>query len=1471
MSDEWKWQIGVDSSQADQAFDSLVQKSSEADGALDRIIESLTRLEEHLANLNKTGSSGLGALAGVAEIVATGLDKISTQLSGVLGRLTRLVTLTEEMATASASSWGQGATAAERYSDRIAGATLRISELRSEAARLSMQPEPFSGGDFTIGELLPDLDAYQDALANLSELEYAAGATRDPSRQAQLLVAAYAETDANVRKYLDTLRQVEKEEAGIVALTDLEAKAREQARAAAQEQAQQMPEHALASFFTERETTPWSEKFGLGDMTGFEQSLLRTLTIFDQLRGTARENQVGFSELIQTLETLASMRFQPLGNSILQIRRRVDESTASTRLLIQELELLRGMEVGVARPTQAPGVDVAPQTSAGYWAEQAGAPYAEIASTISDIGPMINAAFERSHEGAERAAGRIEQILLWLKQRAVGGSIIPDMVRDINMWLEQIGGHGALRGVDEVGQKMLDVQREIQQALLLETGGLPGYEQSDEIIELMLRPYREALEAGLPQIQEVMAQASSEQWQMLRAPTGQMVPVPPEFVMTLGAKELAQSKDQLESLTSSEEELSAAAHRVATSLWDQAKVARTKGDILRDLRRGTISAAQADEELAKMNKQTQSQMEKTSVLANRFMRHITWIFQGMIIWGGVRAFQDMVRNFNEAFTEIETSAAHAAFIVESSTERMMAAQKEYAMAAVQYGAKPGEAAPVLPLAERYGMADPRVAELSAQLALVSDEEMSMADAATYLMSVMRQWNITLDDSNRVLDTLATMYATTPGSMKEFLDLMREGPALAEQMGQSFEENMLLISRAMSFLPGRTATTVSGTMGRLLTRVYRQDAARQLAQQYGISVFDQETLARRPGLEILDDIAQKFREIGSESEKAALAELVAGSRQGQAWRDAYVMLENWSDGIRDAQTELRNFDSLVDEVAGTHGAAVDEMTASWDLLWQAIGQSTGAIQFFDDVSRNLAEGWQESIDVMDVRALLRERGLYYSDVAPKYEAETGREAWVQGARYPTPTEDFRRWVEEYLRRLFEPDGRSARGGRGYASAARGRGLETFGEFRESVLESGASLKTSVEEAATAFNQEVTDTADTVRKTLLTAMIGTGWTPGTGIVDLSEYSMGQINAAMKQSGIDTQRMISAYRQFLQDEGFGAEAIEKAMVEFTNKLMLQMQFFRLPGNQIRLMEGRDLLFYLSQIEENTRPLEGIWNVPEGMRVWVPIESTFYGEWRQRQEEAGEEAQSVTLDASGFNAAVGTFGAHVDTFGAETRQQISPEEFAQVIAETNAAAAVGQWPGISDDMWGMPWPQWNSEEFATATSTFVGAASSFNSLMDMLNAGVAGPLVPDPNVTPVSYGPPAPPDLDIYLPLILRTAESLSAATPDSQVSVDVPEPLRVDISRSQLAQGVAVGTVQTGMPVSMSAMALSMSAMAGAIASQIYYLMLIASNTAQAPTYVVTNGGTTTPTSPGVPTALDNQMTEWYLWHGSGVVPT
>ncbi|NIQ88605.1 MAG: phage tail tape measure protein [Deltaproteobacteria bacterium] len=1537
MSEQWKWQIGVDSEPAEQAFDQLERSAIEADGALDKIVASLGKLETAFETLNKSGGFGdvVAAINIWGEAINESVGGVAAKLASVQGTISRIGRESRDAARESATGWSQATTPLERYTQELTEAEIQLGKMRHQAEAVGMQYPTMSmlpGGQMrfvqekAIAELIPSMEEYKRLLGDIEalqvkerpypETELVGGEIseetyrkraqweEETARIAQRKWDAMAVGSAEAEKYVGLLREIAQQEGVVAQLVELEARERQKAVSLAQQQAAAAPEGQLASFFTERGETEWSAKYGLGEMTGFEQSLLRVLTTFDQLQSTATETQVTFTSLIQVLETIGQMRFQALGTSLrTNLRDRLEESAAAALTLLNALERVQSTEIA-GGPGLAVEEAVRPETPVSYWAGAAGAPYAEIASSVTDIGDLISSSLADSDRGAEEAAGRIRRVFEQLKTYLVSGSLVPDMVNEINMWLSQIGGMGSLQGIEGIGQKFLEVQRQMQQAMLWEQGGLPGFgEQRQEFIDRILGPYRESLQQAHGELSTMFAQASTSQWQQIQAPTGQAVHVPPAFVTELAGKETERFQQQIQTLTSSEEELTEAAMRTARSLFEQGKAARTKADILRDLRAGTINAAQADEELEKMNKRTQGEMEKTSALSNRFLRHITWIFQGIVIWGAIRAMQEWVQEFNEGYSQIEASAAHAAFIVEASTERMMQAQREYAVAVAQYGVGPTEAAPVLPLAERYGMSDPRIAELSAQLAMVSDEEMSMAEASTNLMSVMRQWNITIDESSRVLDTLATMYANTPGTMKEFMDLMREGPALAKQMGQSFEENMLLISRAMSYLPGRTATTVSGTLGRMLSRIYRQDAARQLAQEYGISVYDPETLGRRPGLEVLDEIAQKFQMIKSESEKAALAEMVAGTRQGQAWRDAYVMLTNWTEGVRGAQTEMRDFDNLVDNMSDTHKTALEEMTASWSTLIQVMGQTSGILGMIDDGLRNISDIIQDVTREQELMYRAEQHGFQVrpgpfaltasGTLAERYRQETGAQPYMRTGLGQSATEEFLDWIEDFLSQV--------QGGRGSVPTAGERGWDPSA-IRNTFDESSRSFADMVRESGQGFRDNVENASDSARRAILTSMLATGWTPGTGIVDLSEYSMAEINRATRQSSQDTQRMIAAYRQFLQDEGFGGEAIESAMAEFTNKLMLQLQFFRLPGNQIRLMEGRDLLFYLSQIEENTRPLEGIWNVPEGMRVWVPIESTFYGEWRNRQQE-GEEGEAVKLDASEFDGAVQTMGMFLQDFNAQNRSVWENMRLRFTSQEEGGTAPAGagetlwdarvrdyftlmQWlqegrEGRPTDYLGRPEPTEGAdpafwERFGSSVDAYAAAVDRFAASVDAhvaLWEPVKGPVQAVGTAT-AGVGSPEP--YDTYLPIIMKgIMDQLYPEVPLGPTEIELPEPIGVNVSPTQMAQGVAMGTVQTGMPVSMMAMTQAQAAQASATTALIYYLMVIANNTAQpATTTVLVEGGTaTTTTTPTTAPASGppGMMTDWYLGGGSGVVPT
>lgn len=1472
MSEQFEslYTVGVNTEPAENSLERLIELATRGTVALGTMVAQIEKMGKTMASLGDIAETGFD---NVVDAVNTWGDSINTAVGGlgkelpkVTKKLTEITGLLKTMSESTSAAVGeQASNEVAAYTRKLDEATMKLQELQLTLKQLGGKAVMPGFSDETMRELFPDIETFEKSRREWEEIlrnpyterripvevTNKAGATFMSTRLEQTpnypeidIARAHAaskfESFPELVKYINALREVEEAEQRVALLSEQTAEVRKRAGMEAAEEAEREIELArrkaeaaaqaqiqaaestqkLTEYFTKEQQSPWSEQYGFGKITQFQESMLKVLAAFDQISSAGKDTNVTFESLVESLTYIQGMRFQRTSTSLMAIRERLRESHSVALELIMALEKIYSFsgQMPQLMPNQAipQAAEVMPteQNPASYWAMQAGgAP--DVSETIHQMAVDSAREFEQIAPAAKTVFDRIIEAALELKRRMVDQSIIPDMVRDINAWLAQI----------RFPQNVAD---ELQAAADAATAG----------VALSTKTTQPGPVAGYGR------NVTTEFWK-----GGEL-----EKTVVNYAKAFTTVDDITGKVGQSIQQVQKEYNALGDTLGGSSTTVTKFADGMVRVKREVDGSGKA--------------FGDATLMASRFLRHITWILQGIVVWGAIRRIQEMGRQYVETFSEIEQQAVRTAFVIQTTTEQIQLAQSRQAVSVAQYGIDPTSSASASTIMAQYGVADEQTRINAARLAMTA--QMDMADATRALLSVQRQWNMSGAEGAQVLDTLATMYANAPGEMKDFLDLMQEGPALAEQMGQSFEENMLLISRAMSYLPGRTPGNISSLMGRTLSRVYSPDTAETLARRYNIRVFDPDTLQRESGLDVLDQIAQKFQEVRTESEKAALAELVAGTRQGTAWRDAYVLLQNWTGGIRDANTELRSFDDLASGVEETWKNTTDELTASWKIFLQELGKTGGILHGIQDAMEEMSEGFQKSTRWEALDAALSKygmglHGLNADRMLQMYEESGGGRGFERaGSGFSVPTDEFLDWVQAFVDKLeAEPIGR------GFGSAARARGADSFGQFRsaaqaaaDDIRSAGQSLKDSVEEAGEDWKLNI-----------LATMLKGGWTPPSSIVDLTgpkehPYTMTQVNEAIAQSRAETQRMIESYRSFLQTSGLGGGAIEEAMKNFTDKLMLQLQFFRLPGGEIRLMEGRDLLFYLSKIEENTRPLEGIWNVPEGMRVWVPIESTFYGNWRDKQG-AGTEgefgpAADKMYDAAGlFRQAVEDFKAGVaaraKALGLEDTTFIpdigwpysAPEELppawlgaleSSVREFGNYVALFGQWGNgpVSAEQnqtrmpawWGplqealLNWSQQSGQYPTTEQREELpkeswnphtageGLSSEFKIAVDRLMTNIGLILSADERKQ--------------------STWGSLNEQT--GPPKIDIPEPLGVNINQGEMTTSVRAGVMSSTLPIGMMTLATAMGSVASSMMLQIMYLSTIARNTASQPTIII-----------------------------------
>lgn len=1223
------------------------------------------------------------------------------------------------------------------------------------------------------------------------------------------------------------------------------------------------------------------------------------------LRRAAEQSLLRWTSDVETTATTPGYLGGATGE-LSSIPAQIQEVVLSIRAMVAEFQAMMTVPPAVSQPMIASPEPITESVAEGEFREL------EIGEKVSEQLALVPVA---AAEAVTQTIGEFQR----LEKEVVGASIIPDMVRDINAWLARINvpdnvlaeleltaqqiqstfaippdvaEYGlevgaAMRGV-EVPPYIQGVQsgwteeagvRKIKDAFSgrYTTANAAIVESfANQLADLQVENYLMDWEGYDPEIL-----AGMRGWQQpKREPR---LPVPDVTAGITRQEEWWEGDKKVGTLTTFVEQMerydeatkqTTNITRETTTRVDELTGAMRKSTIeTQRMAGGQVRVTRSVEDMGQgVDKATKS-FGGFNIMGSRFLRHLVWIGQGIMLWGAINAVRDFGRQYIQTFSEMEQAAARTAFVIDATTSQILESQRRTSMELQQYGIGPSEAGQAGLTAARWGaFGDKDLAEDAAQLSMVMGTEMT--DAMTNILAVQRQWNMSQEDTERILNTLATMYAKAPGDMQQFMDVMREGPALASQMGQSFEENMMMVARALSFLPGQTATGISGLFGRMLSRVYQPEIATTLASKYNIGVFDPETLQRRPGLEILDEVAAKYKEIQSESERAALAEVLAGVRGGQAWQDAKVLLDNWADGIRSGSETMREFGELSGSVLDTFQTKVEALSGAWDNLWQTIMRGEGPFSFVIDNLETITNLINEITLTSQAESIMASTGVERETLYSQYRAETGKEPLTTKPLFPpgssiawgmekyfnfnpqiTPprpwTQDFLKWLTEER----EPTGPTGTGP--YLPVMRRTSMDEDGRaFRDTVTGAGDQLGDTVRKAGDDFSDSVQSATDT----LFTTMLATGWTPPTGIVDLSDYSMSEINKAMSQSKIDTRSMEAVYRSFLSGTvGLKGEGLEEAMRNFTQKLLFNLQFFRLPGGEIKLMEGRDLLYYLKEIEENTRPLEGIWNVPEGMRVWVPIESTFYGKWRERQEEGEGE-----LDVGLFNDAASRLGMASDRLGeaADKLYTYKGGEYSEqarglidslIDPLRSNLVTIGEVTGV--DFSGPVSLLNNIEKLMRTAAGYADQADAFRGAIDLVDRmdsflrllspeSGKGPFPPSitdttesikaalmlfmresfPRQTPQEGG-------GLYLPVISRTwmddyfgsMENLFDPFEEWKGSeMVIPDPLGVTMPDTIVSRGTQVGMLATGMPLSLSVIGRALGSISAMLIGLVPWLM-------------------------------------------------
>jgi len=609
-------------------------------------------------------------------------------------------------------------------------------------------------------------------------------------------------------------------------------------------------------------------------------------------------------------------------------------------------------------------------------------------------------------------------------------------------------------------------------------------------------------------------------------------------------------------------------------------------------------------------------MDNGSMLAGRFMRHLVWIGHGLLIWAAINTVSDAIRNWWQAQIDLNNALVEFEIRTQASDAQLDSFRQNILSVSAATAIAPGKIAAVAPYAP-----DEAALRYAAELNRVAGGDLQ--NQMQWLVAQQRQFGVAGEDTIRVLNALAAGYRLTTIPMDQYVTMLRDAAPLAQEFGLSMEEIYTLFGamQSVTAAEGRELDYLS----RNLSRLYDPSVAKQLGVQT-TAVLPDLSIARKDMLTIMDELNEKIKSGRLSFEQLAEVMGATGRRQRQLLQAVVMGWDDVRGSMNAAMSEGGNFAEMLDTKMGSTQVKIDEVKQAWDALMIVMGDTGLVTKALDAVANGLNAwvGILERIDDLWVkiglkaiegevwaqalfRIFLGTNALLGDTITPQAGATAGLGGGTIGRTFGARAiggvwagtgqpQELGRWPAMYN----VPEGVSF----AQVKASMDQWTEAFKalgpqfqlwvqQHQESALIYDENTKTirQITGFLPALQRAISENTQTLKEQQLNV--------GLRTVDMN----------LDQSGGALRQWIQYYTEYLNRLGMPQEARPQLLVG------LDDTFLRIWASNEALMLALRAL--TEATEDQTDALTGMWNVPEGATMWVPIQSLFYS--RQRDTGGG------------------------------------------------------------------------------------------------------------------------------------------------------------------------------------------------------------------------------------------------------------
>ena len=640
---------------------------------------------------------------------------------------------------------------------------------------------------------------------------------------------------------------------------------------------------------------------------------------------------------------------------------------------------------------------------------------------------------------------------------------------------------------------------------------------------------------------------------------------------------------------------------VAEKFERQFQVTRSKAEVLREVAKTGKLTAASEKELGLATEQTTGKTQKSNRLLMSLRNTLIRYF---LIWQTMRTIKGTMSAWMAAHVEMSQALAQFEWRLGVSGDALQSYSRRLIAIATETGTA------VSKLAVPLGMgADP------AKLA-------TAARAQRLFGGEMQDWLRTLDDGTGVLDQHAAAMRIAAMTTEEYSKILKASTGLAEDWNMQTGEAAGLMA-GLAAETGADEQKVVALAGALSKLYDINEALIRAGSGPAIVVGAGGAQQRRPLGQIMGEISR----LPVEAQRQLAREIgLTSQEQQQLFLDALAGWPQVAGAIRDTVAATGEFDRAMassDDALKTH---VDSMKQAWAGLLATIGDTS--------TFKNVIDG------LTDIFAVFRAQISGGEDLWQEYMETLTREQRVAAGRGFMQT-DYARWLRERQEAELAgpvPPGERAAARSAAEQAAAGAvptGPAAWQQFRTTRLPEGVTIDRVIQEMERIITEDFVGVFETTSGELievtrasidaerqLTLVIdeanrkpvdvyGPAWQQAVQnlqdeIKDLGRFNLERLrDITPKQFDIAMQTRLPYWEARVGEvPGFEEEA------EWQNFFVGQQDVGR------RQLATQTAMQYTLQdiLDTEKKQLEGMWNIPAGAIMRVPLQSLDLMRWMQQ-----------------------------------------------------------------------------------------------------------------------------------------------------------------------------------------------------------------------------------------------------------------